>query len=290
MSVDVLSLPDVVGAARSVLERESSSTSSWDSSPWSFSARAAGHVVELSVSRPRAPGAGGLRGSVSSFSLASRRRLFRRAAACDWLVLGPSNLFVTLTYPVGFPATAVAKSHLRRFRLAWFRRFGSAVGMWKLEYQRRGAPHFHLALACSVPVVEVRSWVAATWYEIVASGDLRHLAAGTECDLLSGSPAAYFAGYVGRYGSKEYQHVVPPDDSPGRFWGVWGLPSDWSGWELSARAFFQIRRALASYGRSRSSRRGFRAVGRVQGGWQFVDGSALLVLWRLLQFYGGLRC
>jgi hypothetical protein len=251
-----------------------------DEPGYAFGVRVSGHVVELraqffsgakSVSAPR--------GVVSGFSSASRRRLFKRAAACDWQALG-SSWFVTLTYPAAFPDSATAKRHLRAFRQAWSRKWGRPVGMWKLEFQRRGAPHFHLALVADASVVDVRDWCAQTWFRIVGSGDDRHLLAGTSVEALAGSPAAYFAGYVGDHAkSKEYQHVVPPGDWPGRFWGAWGLPSTWLESSLDRDQFVSLRRVLASYGRSRKRGvKGFRRVGRLQGGWQFVDGSAFDLL------------
>ena len=45
-----------------------------------------------------------------------------------------------------FPRSGrVVKEHLWAFKKRWFRRWGAyPVGVWKLEFQRRGAPHFHL--------------------------------------------------------------------------------------------------------------------------------------------------
>ena len=60
----------------------------------------------------RRPG-GGIRGSVSSFTKASRRRLLFTARNFPGI-----NYMVTLTYPANFPADGrLVKDHWRRFRL-----------------------------------------------------------------------------------------------------------------------------------------------------------------------------
>ena len=258
------------------------------------SVRASGHVVELSarwVGRSGSSG-GGVRGEVAGFSGRSRRRLFRRASATDWAVLGRS-VFVTLTYPSEFPLDGRrVKRDLAVFRRAWDSKYGSAVGMWKLEFQRRGAPHFHLALLCDSDddLKAVRSWVAETWYRVVGSGDRRHLHAGTQVQLLAANPAAYFAGYVGgSKGSKEYQNHAPEGfASVGRYWGSWGLRVQWDERAVTLSEFFALRRLVSSYGASRrradgSLAPGLRCSGRVAGGWQYVDSSAVLLLARALR-------
>ena len=127
---------------------------SLDAPGYVCSIRAAGHVVEVSASfQSGAARRSSPRGVVVGFSAASRRRLFRVASAVDWSVYGQS-LFVTLTYPGDFPLDGRrVKRDLAVFRRAWARRFGVARGMWKLEFQRRGAPHLHLA--------RVVGWVVA---------------------------------------------------------------------------------------------------------------------------------
>jgi len=268
------------------------------------SVRASGHVVELSARWIGQAGAsgGGVRGAVAGFSSASRRRLFRRAAAVDWSAFGRS-VFVTLTYPGEFSCDGRrVKRDLAAFRKAWERKYGAPVGMWKLEFQRRGAPHLHLALALpsAVPggldpadslglraaeIKAARVWASETWYRIVGSGDPKHLSAGVQVDVLAENPAAYFAGYVGgSKGSKEYQNRVPAGfESVGRFWGAWNLRVDWDERSVPLSSFFALRRLVRSYGASRrradgSRADGLRVTGRVAGGWQYVDTSAVLFL------------
>lgn len=89
---------------------------------------------------------GGTRGPVTVFSKASRLRLLRFLAACQ----EPPRAMVTLTYPKDYPSAADSKEDLRRFGRCLHRAaggLGEATGfLWRLELQRRGAPHFHVLL------------------------------------------------------------------------------------------------------------------------------------------------
>ena len=242
-------------------------------------------MVEL---RTRFYGSGGpvasRRGDVTGFSPASRRRLFKFCAAINWELLEPAY-FVTLTYPACFPLDGRrVKRDLDTFRKAWARRWGSLRAVWKLEFQSRGAPHFHLALAGpqGVELDELRAWVSSSWFRVVGSGDPKHLAAGTQVEPLHDNPAAYFAGYVGSSrGAKEYQHRVPEGfESVGRFWGAWGLRPEWREGSLTSAEFVALRRLLRASARASGS--SLPSTGRIQSQWYHTRGrSAVLVLARL---------
>ena len=120
---------------------------------------------------------------------------------------------VTLTYPSSFPLDGVTiKRHLQRF-LQMVRRRGLSY-LWFLEFQRRGAPHFHVLLTGAL----ARDHVSQFWYRVVGSGDERHLRAGTRCEQIRSQEGA--ARYVAKYAAKREQKVVPRDfSSVGRFWG-----------------------------------------------------------------------
>lgn len=92
-----------------------------------------------SPSRPKRPPK---RSVVRTFSQRSRRRLLRFLHRIRWR---PFILFVTLTTRE-IISPQEAKRHFRRW-VAWFRRRYPHWGIvWKLEFQLRGAPHFHLVL------------------------------------------------------------------------------------------------------------------------------------------------
>lgn len=108
------------------------------------------------------------RGKVSEFSRASRKRFIEKLCQIDKdkaLALGPP-VFVTLTYGRKYPSARVSKKHLKAF-LERFRRLApDSCGFWRLEFQKRGAPHFHLLLF-GFPYVrhtKLKLW----WAEIIA--------------------------------------------------------------------------------------------------------------------------
>ncbi|MEM9561073.1 MAG: hypothetical protein AAGA93_00560 [Actinomycetota bacterium] len=109
---------------------------------------------------------------------------------------------------------------------------------WKLEFQRREAPHWHLVIIAPAELdgMPFREWLADAWYKAVGSGQDSHRRAGTRVDVQASIEASdvqrlalYFSGYS-TVKDKGYQHVVPEwwyDDngSAGRFWGSVGLDS-----------------------------------------------------------------
>lgn len=160
------------------------------------------------------------RGDVAEFSYKSRQRLAFIAAntAVRFLTM------ITLTYPAAFSQDGEAvKKHFHAFLTFCRRDFGKPSYLWFLEFQKRGAPHFHLLLDYPLPrtsvlVSAVRFRVAATWYRIVGSGDEKHLAAGTRVERLRSSLGG--ARYAVKYAFKMRQKLVPkPYQNVGRFWG-----------------------------------------------------------------------
>jgi hypothetical protein len=225
----------------------------------------------------------------------------------DWSQRPGLAVFVTLTYPGEYPGDGrLVKGHLRAFRERWERHYGSVEGVWKMEFQRRGAPHFHLAMLIPDKVtlgiseagrledrstraleLEVRAWVANAWFGVVASGDDRHLLAGTQVDELADEPAAYFAGYAGSTrGSKEYQHQVPEGYAEcGRFWGVWTMAPEWDARLVTEGEYFELRRTMWGMQRARSSRcRRRRRHSRFESGWNRTSGPALVAQARLVEW------
>jgi len=143
---------------------------------------------------------------------------------------------VTLTYPGEFVTAGASKVHLD----AWLRRLGRRVGkwagIWRIEPQQRGAPHYHGVFFVSPDGLgdkgawldELRRWVSQSWYEVVGSGDERHLRAGTRVALVQSY--RHFLAYVSKYHAK-----VLPEDA--KLEGGWERPGRW--WGLRGRAFFK---------------------------------------------------
>ena len=109
---------------------------------------------------------------------------------------------VTLTYPGDWEGVAPDGASVKRHMVLWRKRFQREYGeparyIWKLEFQRRGAPHIHLWMA--PPMSPGRSgrgfaqWLSEAWAQVVDHPDAeqksRHLLAGTAAAIGNGRKA-----------------------------------------------------------------------------------------------------
>lgn len=190
---------------------------------------------------------GGMRGEIKEFSRSARKRLMIYFNQLNLAEIDHKPLFITLTYPSVFPADInESKAHLEAFTKRLIRRYPRAAVVWKLEYQKRGAPHYHL-LVFNVPFIPF-AFVSSAWYDCVASGQPEHLAAGTRVERIrSWRGVLYYASkYLGKTG---YQ---PAACRPGRFWGIINrkfLPRRVLVLALGWRTWYSLRRALWRYAR-----------------------------------------
>lgn len=182
------------------------------------------------------------RGDITEFSFESRMRLLHFAKNCN----ADFHSMLTATYPRKFPADGrLVKKHLNTFTV-WLRREVDGIrGIWFLEFQKRGAPHFHFLLDVNLEdqgkvIKKRRSGInrgeksalyrtcqlcedraSAAWYRIVKSGDERHLRAGVCWEQLEESDAAL--RYAAMHAGKPKQKEVPEEfQNVGRFWGKIG--------------------------------------------------------------------
>jgi hypothetical protein len=170
---------------------------------------------------------GGARGDVTVFSSGSRMRLLRKLAR----VSPPATngfrhrcTFLTLTtraihHPRRF------KEFMRAFFKRLVRKAPRLAAIWRLEYQKRGAPHLHIILY-NMPFVD-KLWIQESWGEIV--GQARPF---TRIESIRSYK--HLMSYASKYAAKvascgfnsvtyqaegenvtEYGHL-----SPGRVWGV----------------------------------------------------------------------
>lgn len=153
---------------------------------------------------------------IEGFSDNSRRRL-RFVASNAFPKI--TSQFV-LTYPAEFPNDGkISKKHLKLFLNAFRRKFPRSCYLWVLEFQRRGAPHYHLYT--NLPVTdENRLILAALWVQIACGGDDAAL-------RFHSNPRNFIAwdmgsgAYVAKYLDKQYQKDVPAGyQHCGRFWGA----------------------------------------------------------------------
>lgn len=229
----------------------------------------------LTESRPQP------REPIAAWSQKSRSRMIRVFAELDYsplLTSGRLPAMITLTYPgdwlaVAPDAVTVKRVHFKALAKRWQRAWGSPLRcVWKLEFQRRGAPHLHLF---TVPPMgrsssrfaawsdlEFPTWLSKTWADIVDHPDevqrRNHELAGTGIDYADAVTARdpkrlaiYFAKHAApsAASSKEFQHSVPPEwiaagKTPGRFWGKLGLEPATADVALTEREFIVVRRTL----------------------------------------------
>lgn len=227
-------------------------------------ASSASSSVSVSVS-----GSNAKRGKIRTFSRRSRARLMRLLAKLD---KSKMPCFITLTYPSSFPSAKVAKGDLKAFLKRLMRLSPQAAGVWKLEFQERGAPHFHLLVwgLNKFALQFLREWVSRAWYEVVKSRDEKHLKAGTNVQRVRSWKSVM--GYASKYLGKD---VEVPEQEPGRFWGTFNRKAlPWSEILrvcLSWRVFYKLRRLLA-----RVSRRSLRGFEREWGFSAFIEPGDVL--------------
>jgi hypothetical protein len=165
------------------------------------------------------------RGSIEGLSpsAGARMRTYLRSCSSEYKEM------VTLTYPKEFPSDGrEVKEHLRRFNQEVRREIKRSYGsdclelhsiFWFLEFQDRGAPHFHLFLTKS----PCRVWVADTWARIVGSNDVNHRKAGTRTEYLRTGRGGSIS-YACKYAAKQCQKTVPDEYlNVGRMWGINGV-------------------------------------------------------------------
>jgi len=188
--------------------------------------RASGNLfIGKKVSKTVPTGYSGVRGDVVRFSSGSGCRMRRYLRECTT----EYRYMVTLTYPYEYPSTGrETKEHLRRFLQELQREDKRRIdakpsdplhsAFWFLEFQGRGAPHYHIFTNRPVH----KTWCSKRWYEIVNSEDERHLRAGTRCEALRRGRAGTIS-YASKYAAKQEQKEVPAGfENVGRFWGVYG--------------------------------------------------------------------
>lgn len=201
------------------------------------------------------------RGRIKEFSEKSRLRLQLLAANLGEVT--KPDLMVTLTYPGEWesvtsnhfctcearegssdvscvcelgPSGKVCKRHLDLFQKRverYLDRFGLTEWgcLWFLEFQTRGAPHFHLiffgltGVRSRFPLDLLKKWCSRNWSEIVGHADpheyQKHLNAGTRVEFCK---KPHF-GYALKYAAKMEQKNVPPEFANiGRFWSCWNNP------------------------------------------------------------------
>jgi len=138
------------------------------------------------------------RGKIKHFSKESKRRLRKTL----FKLKKQNMLFVTLTYAENMEDGKRAKSDLDNFCRKVSRRNKKMWFVWKMEYQERGAIHFHL-LVGGVSYKYLRKILNAYWHR-----GFYHVKIARKIDLY------YFSKYISKDGKKKEKY-------DGRFWGIY---------------------------------------------------------------------
>lgn len=177
-------------------------------------------MISLSENHSKPETSGGKRGEIKVFSRESRYRLFRLFHTLSFERFS----FVTLTYGATYPSDGRgAKLDLKAYRRSFERKWGKIPCVWRLEFQERGAPHFHL-LYLDPPFIPVRDW-NILWDKS------RHCPmgerSGNSLDLkvcYRRSDSDVVSKYVGKYISKpDERNLSEIEGKPGRWWGKWNI-------------------------------------------------------------------
>jgi hypothetical protein len=191
---------------------------------------------------------------VTDFSKASRRRLMKLLNSID-RDRASLPYFVTLTYHNAWPKDRHGrKRHLDAFRKRLERVYGQFPAVWRLEFQKRGAPHYHLLMWLSEPDLwRLRNRISWLWHEVVDPDDMQLLDAGTRVEIPRSwrGVNSYAAKYMGKL-----EQLQGDTSSVGRFWGTWRremLPISWSTYSLTISEAFRVRRVLRSFSGQRST-------------------------------------
>lgn len=155
------------------------------------------------------------RGPVREFSRQARKRCMQYFATIDEDVVRTRCTFITLTYHDDWGGDARDWHRDINTFLVWLLRSYPRAGVvWRLEFQDRGAPHWHLLVvnAAHIPYVDVtRVWGGIAHTESRYHGDY-----ATKVEGVRSWKQACF--YIGKYVAKV--NDCPSRLPTGRCWGV----------------------------------------------------------------------
>jgi len=163
------------------------------------------------------------RGKVTTFSHGSRTRMFD---LFHKLEVKTKPVFITLTYMEKWPNAEQAKNNLRAFLERVRRKYKNASGIWRMEFQERGAPHFHI-IFFDLPFWKKES-VQEVWADIIGEKGRKPF---TRIEMVRSHKGlmAYVSKYVAKlqddgvsgFNSLTYLHAYKEKygENIGRVWG-----------------------------------------------------------------------
>ena len=173
-------------------------------------------VVDTEQGTARAP-INTPRGVVQGISSKSRGRLIKLLAKIN---RPDAPVFITLTYREFTDDFEQWKADLHRFKCAFVYHFPTLAAVWRLEFQQRGAPHYHLLawLDRESTVGFVEETVRRCWLNAIGQHSRANQEHGTTVEHVADFRECAF--YISLYQSKDDQDRK--DIQTGREWGTWG--------------------------------------------------------------------
>jgi hypothetical protein len=154
---------------------------------------------------------GGLKSEIRGMSKQSSKNLSRMLSILDWSKHGEC-LHVTLTYWRSYPKNKHDVGKEKQAIGMWFSR-NAECGVWRLEFQERGAPHWHVLVWIGKRDAEKFEKECERWWSCREWGT--HPEFG--CKITSGS-VARGRWYLAMHAAKQAQALKPPF-LVGRWWG-----------------------------------------------------------------------
>jgi len=218
----------------------------------------------------------GERKPIRGFSDSSKRHLLWKLQTLDYDKLkaeGWTAWFVTLTYRDVFYREyrnlRRAKEDLDRFFIYLSRLMPlDFFSFWKLEFTRKGIPHFHLFMCVrgNVSHADLIQYVQTAWL-LSVSPPGEHLKrmrrASTNVRFTPLDRVRILAVYISKEIGKTYQVDVSDGELPGRFWGIYNrkyykLYVKEDTVELQIAEFYKLRRIFKNWLYSKGYSRRFR--------------------------------
>jgi len=225
------------------------------------------------------------RGTVDTYSRQSRNTFLKKLLAINYPSMG-NPAFYTLTYPGMYSEDPRQwKRDLHLFFVRLTKEYPDTSATWRLEPQRRGAPHFcgFLWGVKDMDTIEGKRKFSQLWYDVVGSGDERHLRAGTQIDANCDTIQKIY--YQAKYQTKEEKGTKKESfDYPvGRYWGFIGrsrIKSHLEEIEIPQSMYFKVRRILRQKLSKRTNRKRYQEIikGSEAGLWAEMSDKAILKL------------
>lgn len=152
---------------------------------------------------------------ISSFSPQSRKRLLRE---CLSIKFSEGFYFITLTYQTSpnLEDSLTWKDDINLLRKRLLRCLPKLSALWKLEFTKKGVPHYHLITHCPDTIgTELRNTIREHWLKISGSGSRGRMKYAVKVDKIDNIQACI--KYMANYQTKDENDRS--DLFTGRYWG-----------------------------------------------------------------------